>query len=71
MSTFQGVGRLGDQPGGSAEGLLFVGAIGLARHRFYTPIVTRWAFLSQVVSADGCCRAAETAAEARANGGFY
>jgi Transposase DDE domain len=28
------------------------------RHKVYTPLVTLWAFLSQVASADGCCRAA-------------
>lgn len=28
------------------------------RHRVYTPVVTLWVFLSQVASADGCCRAA-------------
>jgi Transposase DDE domain len=28
------------------------------RHKVYTPLVTLWAFLSQVASPDGCCRAA-------------
>jgi hypothetical protein len=28
------------------------------RHKVYTPLVTLWAFLAQVVSPDGCCRAA-------------
>src|SRR5262245_17447139 len=28
------------------------------RHKVYTPLVTLWAFLSQVARADGCCRAA-------------
>jgi hypothetical protein len=28
------------------------------RHKVYTPVVTLWAFLTQVVSPDGCCRAA-------------
>lgn len=28
------------------------------RHKVYTPVVTLWAFLTQVASPDGCCRAA-------------
>lgn len=28
------------------------------RHKVYTPLVTLWAFLAQVTSHDGCCRAA-------------
>jgi hypothetical protein len=28
------------------------------RHKVYTPLVTLWAFLTQVASPDGCCRAA-------------
>src|SRR5262245_28380816 len=28
------------------------------RHKVYTPLVTLWAFLAQVISPDGCCRAA-------------
>src|SRR5262245_7562465 len=28
------------------------------RHKVYTPAVTLWAFLTQVTSPDGCCRAA-------------
>jgi hypothetical protein len=28
------------------------------RHKVYTPLVTLWAFLAQVASPDGCCRAA-------------
>ena len=28
------------------------------RHKVYTPLVTLWAFLAQVISPGGCCRAA-------------
>src|SRR5262245_13110243 len=28
------------------------------RHKVFTPLVTLWAFLAQVISPDGCCRAA-------------
>ena len=30
------------------------------RHKVYTPLVTLWAFLTQVSSPDGCCRAAHS-----------
>ena len=44
-------------PADRVEGALRAESVGW-RHKVFTPLVTLWAFLAQVVSPDRCCRAA-------------